>query len=279
MLLRNKVDHLLNPSMGEIWCLHRVVPVRSIYPSNRELEITPSYLEQLIKDHLARGGSFVSLDAIVSDVVSGSFCILKKKQVNISFDDGFHDIYEQAFPIFKKFNVPFTIYLTVGFPLGMADIWWVQLEQLVNGDVDLYERIMRDVRNSDMNMRDLMHEKTSSVPDLEMCRDLSLSWDQLKEMIDSGLCAIGSHTMTHPCLTRISKEDVLWELYESKRIIQDYLRVNVRHFSYPHSMGNDMVISALRKTGYETAALGYGGKLRKNDSVFRLSRKYILQES
>ena len=277
MSLLSKIGHITNPIVGEIWCLHRVVVERSIYPSNRELEMTPSYLEQIIQDHINNRGKFVSIDDMLSNYKKVRWNY--RKEANITFDDGFCDIYENAFPILKKYNVPFTIYLTAGFPLGIADIWWIQLEKLVDGKVEAFETIIKDVRNSGMNMRDIMHERTNSEPDLSICRELSLSWDQLKEMIDSGLCTIGSHTVTHPCLTRIPKEDVLWELNESKKIIQDRLNVTVRHFSYPHSAGNDAVISALQKTGYETAALGFGGRLRKKDPVFWLSRRYIRQES
>ena len=46
--LKNKLSHLFHPVQGEMWCLHRVVEQRSEYPSNRELELTPSYLEALI---------------------------------------------------------------------------------------------------------------------------------------------------------------------------------------------------------------------------------------
>ena len=49
--LRNKISHLFHPIQGEIWCLHRVVEKRSDYPSNRELEITPDYLERLITEY------------------------------------------------------------------------------------------------------------------------------------------------------------------------------------------------------------------------------------
>ena len=54
-IIQKKISHLFHPLQGEIWCLHRVVPERSDYPSNRELEITPGYLEVLVKKYISEG--------------------------------------------------------------------------------------------------------------------------------------------------------------------------------------------------------------------------------
>lgn len=112
------VKKLLHPAKGEVWCLHRVVENRSIFPSNRELEITPDYLEQLIKSYRTKGYQFVKIDDICH-----STPLFKKKKINISFDDGFVDIYSTAFPIFKKYDIPFTIFLSTDFPEKKADMW------------------------------------------------------------------------------------------------------------------------------------------------------------
>ena len=108
--IKNKLLHFLHPIQGEIWCLHRVVEHRSVYHSNRELEITPEYLETLILSHKAQY-SFESIDSVLD-----SKSLIRRKRINISFDDGFEDIYTTAFPILKKYSIPFTIYLTTGFP-------------------------------------------------------------------------------------------------------------------------------------------------------------------
>ena len=277
MSLATKIKHLLRPVQGEIWCLHRVVAERSKFPSNRELEITPEFLESTIVDYQRRGFQFVPIDGIVSGIGRRLWDLRRKKQVNISFDDGFVDVYEKAFPIFKKYQIPFTVYLVGNFPEGESDLWWIQLEQLMDGDVDSFEGLMREAYHSDRNMRDFMHGKTASSPDLSLCRELSLSWEQLQEMVDSGLCTIGGHSMTHPGLTRIPKDDVYRELSEGKRIIESHLPVQVKHFSYPHSMESVEIQEKLKQAGYETATLGFGGTIRKGDNPYRLYRRYIVQ--
>lgn len=277
MSLKAKIKHLFHPIQGEIWCLHRVVQERSLFPSNRELEITPVFLERMIVDYQRQGFRFVSIDYIVSSIGYRPWDLRRNKQVNVSFDDGFKDIYENAFPIFKKYHIPFTIYLVGNFPEGQSDLWWIQLERLMGDNVGAFEELMGKIYHSDRNMRDVMHKKTASMPDPSLCKELSLTWEQLQEMVDSGLCTVGCHSMTHPGLTRISDEEVYQELLEGKQIIESKLSLKVKHFSYPHSMENARIQSILKETGFESATLGFGGTIRKGDNLYRLNRKYIVQ--
>lgn len=279
MVIVSKISHLLHPSQGEIWCLHRVVKERSVYPSNRELEITPDYLDSLIADYKGRGYKFVSIDQIVEGVQSKRLELLNRKRVNISFDDGFKDIYDLAFPIFKKYNIPFTVYLTGYFPEGKADIWWVQMERFSGGSVARFEGMMETIRKSKNDMRVAMHEVSSSCPDYSICQHVALSWGQLKEMVDSGLCTVGGHSLTHPGLNRISLKEAFVELDQGKSIIEEHLPVCVQHFSYPYSMDSEPIRIILKKIGYKSAALGYGGKVRKGDDLYRLKRRNIVQNN
>lgn len=277
MGVRSKMHHLIHPVQGEIWCLHRVVPVRSEFQSNRELEITPDWLENAILDSQKNGFKFVSIDEIINDINSKPWDLRKKKRINISFDDGFRDVYENAFPIFKKYQIPFTIYLSSLFPMGMCDLWWIQLEQCVKGNVDNFESTMKAVYQGEGNMRDTMHAITTTQPNYSICRELALSWKQLREMIASGLCTVGAHTASHPSLTRITEQEAEIELLDSKEMIELHLGVEVRHLSYPHSMTNDTIQSLVEMSGYKSATLGYGGTIRKGNNVFLLNRRYITQ--
>ena len=263
---------LLHPKQGEIWCLHRVVPVRSLYPANRELEITPQYLEQLIENYKKNGFRFITLDELLN-----SKCrFFSRKRVHISFDDGFKDVYTNAYPILKKYRIPFTIYLTTDMPEGKADLWWLQLEQYCTPEesVDLFRRIY----SASGPLASTMHALTNSQPDTDLCKSVSLSWEQLKQMVNEGLCSIGSHTMAHVDLPRESEEKVFAELTDTKDLIEKHLGIRPKHMSYPHSMWNDKVLEMVRKAGYESATLGYGGSVRKGDNRFLLPRKYIVQE-
>ena len=261
MKIGRSIRHLFHPVVGEIWCMHRVLPERSGFKSNRELEITPEYLERAIVDYLADGYRFVSTDEFVAASADRRLCHAKRL-VNVTFDDGYVDVFEYAYPILLKHQIPFTIYLTTDMPDGKADLWWVQLENMANGDVAWFEVMLRQIYESGENMPDVMHRLTQTQPDLDLNKNLALTWEQLAQMQVEGLCTIGSHTVTHPGLDRISEEQVAYELGASKRRIEEVLKMQVCHFSFPHSFYNDVVTQAVWEAGYRSAVIGYGGKTR-----------------
>ncbi len=145
-------------------------------------------------------------------------------------------------------------------------------------DVEDYERMLKEIYASGAPMGEKMHELTGTKPDFEICRSVALTWAQLKEMVDSGLCTIGSHSVSHPGLDRIGRQECIRELSDSRNRIKEMLSVDAIHFSYPHSMRNEFVQKAAAEAGYVSAALGYGGSVRKGDDLYQLNRKYIIQE-
>lgn len=76
-----------------------------------------------------------------------------------------------------------------------------------------------------------------------------MDWPQAREMTRAGI-SFQSHTCTHPDLTKIGMNEVVKEITDSRKIIEDRIGNPVRHFSYPYGMYNDDVINAVRKAGY-----------------------------
>lgn len=274
MSVKRKIYNLFHPIVGEIWCLHRVVPERSPFLSNRELEITPDYLEQLITDRLSLGYRFVNTDTFVN---KASHCGLRQKLINITFDDGFSDIYEQAYPILKRLGIPFTIYVTIDMPDGKADLWWLQLEQLANGDIAWFEQTMGSIYASKKPIATAMHTLTNSTPDSTLCQRYALSWDTLHTMLAEGLCTIGSHGVSHAALTLLPPDQALHELTDSRQRLETMLGTKVQHFSYPHSFYNDETNQLVRQAGYRTAVIGYGDSTRRQHNRHLFYRNNIVQ--
>lgn len=99
--------NLLHPAIGEVWQLHRVTDECSKQERVRPYEITLARLESLIQMYLANGYEFIPI-AEVAERMSGK---KGKKFVCVTLDDGYANNYEIAYPIFKKYNVPFCIYV------------------------------------------------------------------------------------------------------------------------------------------------------------------------
>jgi len=106
--LRRFCFNVLHPAIGEVWQLHRVTDEQSKQELHRPYEITPARLESLIRKYFAKGYEFIPIAEVV-DRMTGK---RGKKFVCVTLDDGYADNYEVAYPIFKKYHVPFCIYIS-----------------------------------------------------------------------------------------------------------------------------------------------------------------------
>ena len=79
-------------------------------------------------------------------------------------------------------------------------------------------------------------------------------------------------------INSLKKDNCIYELKESKRIIKERLGLDPIHLSYPHSMHSLLVQKAVAEAGYASATLGYGGSIRKGDDMYCLNRRFIVQE-
>lgn len=124
-----KLHNLTHPVLGEVWMLHRVVEQRSDDPKQRELEVTPQYLEHTITEYQQKGYTFVSIGNILS-LYTKHLTPNAKKLVCLTFDDGYRDNYTTALPLLKRLHIPFAIYITTGFIDNQLPMWWYPDQQL-----------------------------------------------------------------------------------------------------------------------------------------------------
>jgi peptidoglycan/xylan/chitin deacetylase (PgdA/CDA1 family) len=293
-----RIYKLFHPIQGELWCLHRVLNKKSVFGENRNLEITPEFLENRIKQYKAANFEFISIDDVYLKRLSKFRFWRQSKFVNVTFDDGFEDVYTNAYPILKEYRIPFTIYLSTDFVEKKVLIWWLILERiiLINDEVILstntiyacpdilskravFKQLCDLIYSEPDNPADAFRRLFSNyVSCLEEKVANTLTWEQIQEMCDSGLCTIGSHTVKHPVLTKQLGNEARREIEESKRIIEKQLQRKVLHFSYPYSFWNEQVQDIVLESGYKTAAMGYGGSCRYNrEDLYKLPRVYIVE--
>ncbi len=123
---QRKLHNLTHPVLGRILMLHRVVEQHS-EGKNRELEITPQFLEQTIKDYCTQCYRFVSIDEACCIITKGRS---KQPFVCLTFDDGYRDNYTNALPLLKHLGIPFAVYATTGFADNKKSMWWYPNEKL-----------------------------------------------------------------------------------------------------------------------------------------------------
>jgi len=279
-----------NPVCGEILMLHSVVEKRSQIIENRNLEVTPSFLEQTILKYKSLGYRFVSLDEIQHQMVTRKRH--SRKFVCFTIDDGFADNYELAYPVFKKHNCPFIIYVTTDYVDKKAQFWWCQLEVLVmkneklmiNGieydcsDLEKKNRVFSEIAGrvyssyagTILSLKQLYNENDYNT------NVRALSWEQIVDLAADPLCTIGAHTVSHPSLPMLSDEKIRKELSDGKKIIEEKINKPVKHFSYPYG-DCDSRVAKLAMEQFSTAVLATEDYVRKKDNVYLLNRSQLIE--
>jgi len=134
----------------------------------------------------------------------------------ITFDDGFRDNYLFAYPLLEKYGYNATLFLTVKY-IGTNDAFPWQ-----SGPLE--------------------------------AEDLALSWEQVHHLRGAGF-EIGSHTLTHPLLTKLSLAAAEKEIVDSKAIIEQRLDEEIYSFCYPSGDFNDAICTLVRRAGYKLAVV------------------------
>ena len=99
-----------------------------------------------------------------------------------------------------------------------------------------------------------------------------LSSDQVKEMSDSGLIDIESHTYSHKRLSELSYENQLNELVSSKKALSDLTGKEVTAIAYPEGLYNDDTLKAVAEAGYKTGFTIERGYADREDNMYKLNR-------
>lgn len=99
-----------------------------------------------------------------------------------------------------------------------------------------------------------------------------MTWAQLKEMKDSGLVTVESHTLSHAYLPEVSEEVQRREMIESKRAIERVLGGKVKYLAYPVGGFTDTVKEIAHEAGYEGAFTTNRGFNRLNKDIYALKR-------
>src|ERR1700754_4549937 len=226
--------------IGMILMLHHVRPARpDRFQPNRLLEITPQFLEKLCRKLRRSRYDIISLDEMYTRLVEGNS---KRLFVCVTFDDGYRDNLQFAYPILKKYEIPFGLYIPTSFPDRLGELWWLAIEAVIARNeriglvIDgkdqrfdcrtieekrdvyaaLYTWLRRFDNEEDMRVviRDL--SRRYQVDIAEFCKDLCMTWDELARLASDPLCTIGAHTVNHVMLKKVPEKSVRTEMEMSR---------------------------------------------------------------
>ncbi len=243
--------------VGAILMLHHVRPARrDSFQPNRLLEVTPEFLEHVIVHLRRKRIDLVSLDEVHARMSSGNF---GRRFACFTFDDGYRDNLRYAYPILKKHQVPFAIYIPTSFPDQIGDLWWLTLEAVIARQPRIglfmdgkeerlvcmtteekYETFARlywwlrgfpDEGEMRRVIRDLAQRY--GVDADAFCKELCMTWGELTEIAADPLATIGAHTVEHIMLKKASDAVARNEMQQGAAVIEAALGKRPEHFAYP----------------------------------------------
>jgi peptidoglycan/xylan/chitin deacetylase (PgdA/CDA1 family) len=274
--------------VGAVLMLHHVRPARrDRFQPNGQLEVTPDFLERVIR-HLRRQDiDLISLDEMHRRMTERDF---GRRFACFTFDDGYRDNKQWAYPILKAAQVPFAIYIATSFPDRLGKLWWLALEAVVARNDRI--ALMMDGEERHIDCADLATKRAvfealywwlRGLPTedqlLEVVRDLSarygvdtaalcaeqcMDWNEIAEIARDPLVTIGAHTVNHVMLAKASEGVVRSELKMSRAVLETAIGAPPRHFAYPFG---DRTTAGLREfriageLGFKTAVTTRPGVL------------------
>ena len=209
---------------------HRVIRdkseggVHGIYVTESQFEKHLKYLKQ-------KGFETITFKDLLNNKYKDRFN-REKKQIILTFDDGYTDNYNYAFPLLKKYGFKCVIYLLSHLNYNK----W---------DVEVKEKPEHKFELMDMSM--------------------------IKEMEEYGI-EFGGHTKTHPKLATLPIEIAQEEILTSKKVLEEKLGHALISFAYPYGNLNEDVKKIVKNSGYNFAVATDSGDISFSEDLFQIRR-------
>ncbi|ASP32251.1 polysaccharide deacetylase [Labrenzia sp. VG12] len=243
---------------GAVFMMHHVRPERSdAFQPNRHLEISPEFLRAAVERIRANGYEIISMDEAVDLLKSGYG---HRRYAVLTFDDGYRDNLDVAYPVLKELEAPFTIFVTTGLVDRTSELWWVALERIIAANEEVvftqagaagglscrsaaeknscFERIMDYLtlevgeREQRMIIRALADRYNLDLKAL--ADELVMTWDELRSLADDDLVTIGAHTHDHFAMARMETQEARADVQKGVVRLEQELGRRPKHFAYPY---------------------------------------------
>jgi peptidoglycan/xylan/chitin deacetylase (PgdA/CDA1 family) len=221
-------------------------------------------------EYLKRHFEIIFLSEAVERMRNGK---IKRPTVVVTFDDGYQNNYDVAFPILGREKIPATIFLTTGLMNTENTVWYCRLNlalsktQRTHIEWDgfkfdlstLYRKAKASAAIQD-SLKKLKHSELMAtirhiMLELGHDRDCSievgspfrmLDKNAIAEMAASGIIEFGAHTHCHAILSRLSEEERLNEVRQSINAVYELTGRACRCFAYPNGRAEDYNFETIR---------------------------------
>jgi peptidoglycan/xylan/chitin deacetylase (PgdA/CDA1 family) len=291
---------------------HRVIPfkeAKSVLQAGMYVE--PDTFEMQIY-YLKKYFNIVPFNKLAS-LLRGTFHTKGDKPICVlTFDDGWYDFYKFAYPVLKAQNVPATVFLPTKYIGTEGWFWTDQMAYLLAEWHNRNKELSPDKINIESGEDIKKLEEISGTIDIKIEKAISLlkkynyheinkilkilkerwdvedfsigraflRWEEVGEMLESGVIHFGSHTHNHSMLTLLTDREIMEELILSKEklLLEKAVENDFIPFCYPNGNYNGKVENMVKASGYHAATTTENGWNAGNNSMFRLHRIAVHQD-
>lgn len=280
---------------------HRVLPRDANTFSHYGIIVSPESLARQMQ-FLKRHFRLLTPEKFGAELTGPGF---GRRSCLITFDDGWQDNHRHALPVLKKLGIPTVVFVATAFVGTSNTFWQERLTRLLFmasrspsfGDDVLRELDALDSRSMDdaaaeYRLRNLVttlklrepvirerliqrleaDAKRAGLDGSGLGDDRFLSWDEVRDLQDSGLVTVGSHAHTHTPLTSLGYEGAKAELVRAQQELRDHGIPPTSFCAYPNGNVDDAVAAAARDAGITLGFATGHGRVSNGDDPLRLRR-------
>src|SRR4051812_1292614 len=167
-----------------------IFALHSVSRANSDMAVSPARLRAQLATLAAAGYRCVDFESVLTAVRTA--VPFAHPSFALTFDDGYRNVFEEALPILEEFDATATLFVTVNLIERKVAPPWHSTDPA----------LLKEYRDHPEQFQ-------------------PLDWPQLRELQRSRRVRIGSHSMNHPLMGRISDSELGRELRDSKTVLED----------------------------------------------------------
>jgi peptidoglycan/xylan/chitin deacetylase (PgdA/CDA1 family) len=265
--------------------------------ANENMKVSPSYLESFILDAKTKGYAFISLNDLAKAIIEHRY---PSHSIVLTLDDGYKDNVLYGLPLFQKYEVPFTVYLSTYFVEHQETPWWYLLETLLlnctqvvwgNKTYNAASLSSKECLFMELRQAALDDSRGAAYAVDSVCRQnnlfaegkesLFMNWADVSRLSNESLAEIGNHGHTHSNLTLIISEvDIQREFATANELIYHHTGQYPKHYCFPYGLYDSRVLNVLKELEVVTCVTTAGEVLKYancNDFLLEIPRVMLTE--
>ena len=234
------------------------------------------------------------LDHAVRQLAAGT---LPDRAAAITFDDGYADNYTVALPLLQEHQLTATFFIATAFIDG-GTMWNDTIIEAIRGcprrtlDLDTIgmgqhclttqqdrrsaiDALLARIKYLPAPQRVALSARIATIAGVAPPAHLMMSSHEVRELRRAGM-QIGAHTMSHPILTKLTRDEARAEIHGSRQRLEELLGEPVNLFAYPNGRHGDDYgqehASLVREMGFEAAVVTDPGAAGADSDLMQLPR-------